>query len=100
MDTYVCIPYIRWLTVSVQYLQQRRYGNIHTIHETTVYVQGQLYTTTIAKTVCKAMKIWMHMMYVPCIRQLFSAYTHVAKTVPIPYTDAQKVVFYRYVFSP
>ena len=70
------------------------------MNETAVYVLGQLYsTTTIAKTLCKAMKIWMHM-YVPCIRQLFSAYTHVAKTVPIPYTDAQKVVFYRYVFSP
>ena len=31
MDTYVCT--IHKMAVSVQYLRQRRYGNIHTIHE-------------------------------------------------------------------
>ena len=74
--THMYVPYIRWLYPYSIYGKEDMETYIPYMNETTVYVQGQLYSsTTIAKTVCKAMKIWMHM-YVPCIRQLFSAHTH------------------------
>ena len=74
--THMYVPYIRWLYPYSIYGKEDMETYIPYMNETTVYVQGQLYSsTTIAKTVCKAMKIWMHM-YVPCIRQLFIAHTH------------------------